>query len=120
MTTISGLGGVNYGALVQQAGGVQNAASQPKGLPEFPTAAPTKAGGGGGSPARGLDEALKALHQSHETADKAVLDLASGQEHNNIHNTMLALEEADIALKFTVQLRNRALAAYEELMRIQV
>ena len=32
----------------------------------------------------------------------------------------LPMEKADIALKYTVQLRNRALSAYEELMRIQV
>ena len=48
-----------------------------------------------------------------------VIDLATGRD-TNIHNTMVELEKADIALKYTVQLRNRALNAYEELMRIQV
>lgn len=117
MSAISGLGGVNYASLVQNAGAAGGATAKATATPEL-RAPPS--GERGVGPASGLDEALQALHASQDTADKAVLDLASGKEHNHIHNTMVALEEADIALKFTVQLRNRALAAYEELMRIQV
>ena len=48
-----------------------------------------------------------------------VIDLASGKDVN-LHNTMIELEKADIALKYTVQLRNRALSAYQELMQLQI
>jgi len=67
----------------------------------------------------GIDKAFAGVHESQANADKMVIDLASGQDVN-IHNTMVELEKADIALKYTVQLRNRALSAYEELMRMQV
>jgi flagellar hook-basal body complex protein FliE len=66
-----------------------------------------------------LDEVLQKVSDYQHNADKMVIDLATGKE-TNIHNTMVELEKADIALKYTVQLRNRALSAYEELMRIQV
>ncbi len=67
----------------------------------------------------GLQSFVEGVHESQAHADKMVIDLASGQDVN-IHNTMVELEKADIALKYTVQLRNRALSAYEELMRMQV
>jgi len=69
--------------------------------------------------ATGLQSLVEGVHETQAHADKMVLDLASGAEVN-IHNTMVELEKADIALKYTVQLRNRALSAYEELMRMQV
>ena len=69
--------------------------------------------------ASGVDKVFSTVHDAQASADKMVIDLASGQDVN-IHNTMVELEKADIALKYTVQLRNRALSAYEELMRMQV
>lgn len=66
-----------------------------------------------------LDQVLRNVSDYQHNADKMVIDLATGKD-TNIHNTMMELEKADIALKYTVQLRNRALNAYEELMRIQV
>lgn len=68
---------------------------------------------------KSLDEVLQKVSDYQHNADKMVIDLATGK-NTNIHNTMVELEKADIALKYTVQLRNRALNAYEELMRIQV
>ncbi len=66
-----------------------------------------------------VDGMLARVKDAQAGADKMVIDLASGRDVN-IHNTMVELEKADIALKYTVQLRNRALSAYEELMRMQV
>ena len=115
MSAIAGLGGVDYSALVQRAKTAQ-APAKADGQFQLPKteAMPGKAEGLGD-----LDSALRSLNESQHTADKAVLDLASGKDLN-FHNTMVTLEQADIALKYTVQLRNRALSAYEELMRIQV
>jgi len=82
-----------------------------KGIQSDPTLG-TRAG-------KALDEVLQNVSDYQHNADKMVIDLATGK-NTNIHNTMVELEKADIALKYTVQLRNRALNAYEELMRIQV
>ena len=38
----------------------------------------------------------------------------------NIHETMLALSHADLSFKLMVQVRNKALEAYQEVMRMQV
>ncbi|MCP4869187.1 MAG: flagellar hook-basal body complex protein FliE [Proteobacteria bacterium] len=66
-----------------------------------------------------VDSALQPIHNLHDSAGKMVIDMATGRD-TNIHNTMVELNKGDIALKYAVNVRNRALQAYEEMMRIQV
>ena len=40
--------------------------------------------------------------------------------NDNIHQVMIASEKADIALQFTIQVRNKVLEAYQEIMRMPV
>lgn len=46
-------------------------------------------------------------------------DFAAGKT-DNIHQVMIAAEKADIALQFTMQIRNKILDAYSEIMRMQI
>ena len=41
-------------------------------------------------------------------------------KNDNIHQVMIAAEKADIALQFTMQIRNKVLEAYQEIMRMPV
>lgn len=52
-------------------------------------------------------------------ADKNLQALASGQAQN-LHETMLTLEEAKLSLQFLQQVRNRLLTAYQDLLREQI
>ncbi len=52
-------------------------------------------------------------------AENISLDFAMGKT-DNIHNVMIAQEKANIALQFTVQVRNNVLEAYREIMRMPV
>jgi flagellar hook-basal body complex protein FliE len=47
------------------------------------------------------------------------MDLAAGKS-TNIHETMLAVSKAELGFNMLVQLRNKALEAYQEVMRMQV
>ena len=38
----------------------------------------------------------------------------------NIHETMIALNKADIAFRMTLQVRNKLVEAYQEIIRMQV
>lgn len=51
-------------------------------------------------------------------AESQARELAEGR--GDVLETMIAINRADLSLRLTVQLRNRALEAYQELMRIQV
>jgi flagellar hook-basal body complex protein FliE len=52
-------------------------------------------------------------------ADGQVADLALGKVQN-LHEVMIALEEAKLSFQLLVQVRNRALEAYQEILRMQV
>ncbi len=61
------------------------------------------------------------LKQAVETdaADKAEnMGLLTG-DTENLHNTMISAEKADLALLLAVQIRNKVIDAYSEIMRMQ-
>lgn len=41
-------------------------------------------------------------------------------KNDNIHQVMIAAEKADMALQFTIQIRNKVLEAYQEIIRMPV
>jgi len=52
-------------------------------------------------------------------ADEKIRKLAAG-EAQSLHEVMIHLEEARLSFQLLVQVRNRALEAYQEVMRMQV
>ena len=58
-------------------------------------------------------------NQQQQNADLAIQQLHGGGE-KNLHEAMIAMEKADISLRFAVQIRNKAIDAYQEIMRMQV
>ena len=54
-----------------------------------------------------------------QQADLAVQQLHAGGERN-LHEAMLSMERADISLRYMIQVRNKAIEAYQEIMRMQV
>ncbi|MEA3545371.1 MAG: flagellar hook-basal body complex protein FliE [Thermodesulfobacteriota bacterium] len=66
-----------------------------------------------------LKTSLAEVNQAQISADRAAEQIAAG-ETKNLHGTMIKLEEADISLRLMVQMRNKAVEAYQEIMRMQV
>ena len=54
-----------------------------------------------------------------QAADQAIQQVHAGDE-KNLHAAMIAMEKADISLRYMVQVRNKAIDAYQEIMRMQV
>jgi flagellar hook-basal body complex protein FliE len=52
-------------------------------------------------------------------AEHGLQALASGQSQN-LHQVMISLEEARLSFQMLVQVRNRVLEAYQDVMRMQV
>ena len=52
-------------------------------------------------------------------ADQSVEKLATGQS-DSVHETMLALAKADLSLRLFMEVRNKAIDAYQEVMRMQL
>ena len=71
----------------------------------------------GQSFADNLKKAISTVNDYQVKADQAVTDLAVGR-NNRIHETMMAAQEAELSLKMLLQVRNKALEAYREIMRM--
>ena len=64
-----------------------------------------------------LTQAIERADNTVVNANNAVHDLATGKAVSS-HEVMIQLEEANLALQWTIQLRNRALEAYQEIIRM--
>jgi len=52
-------------------------------------------------------------------ADNLAVNLSSGSVED-VHEAMIAMQKAKLALDFTIQVRNKVIEAYQEIMRMQV
>ena len=66
-----------------------------------------------------MDDVLGEVDQLQKEKDTAVKNLATGKDAD-IHNTMIAIQKAHISFKFMLQVRNKIVSAYEEVMRMNV
>ncbi|MBU5677410.1 flagellar hook-basal body complex protein FliE [Alkaliphilus sp. MSJ-5] len=66
-----------------------------------------------------LNESLEKVSSLEKESEQYSLKLATG-ELENIHEAMIAAQKADIALQLTMQIRNKVLDAYREIMRMQI
>lgn len=62
---------------------------------------------------------LEGVEAAQEHAEGALELLASGQQVD-LHGTMIELEKADIALRTMVSVRDKVIAAYEQVMNMGV
>lgn len=66
-----------------------------------------------------LRQSVDTVNTTQHQADLAIKELVAGRS-KNVHETMLAIERADSSLKLMMQVRNKILDAYREIMRMQV
>lgn len=85
--------------------------------------APIAAPGASGPAAPGFGDALgsglQQVSSAEHRADALMTDVATGGSAS-VHDMMIATTEAGLATDVLVQVRDRALEAYHEVMRLQV
>lgn len=79
-------------------------------------AAPGPVEGGFGSLLSGL---VQDVNQKQNVATEAVKGLIGG-ENVSLHQAVIAMEEANVSFQLMVEVRNKVLDAYQELMRMQM
>ena len=89
------------------------------GSSEFSTNRTSESGSPGKSFADTLNEAVQSVNTLQKDSDKAMQNLATGRT-DNIAEVMLSADKADIALKLMVQVRNKIIDAYQDVMKMQV
>ncbi len=66
-----------------------------------------------------LKESINKVNELQLNAHRAMEELSSGKS-TNIHETMIAIQKAEISFKMMMQVRTKILNAYQEIMRMQV
>ncbi len=66
-----------------------------------------------------LSTMVSTVNESQQAGDRAIEKLQAG-DADHLHEVMIKVEEADVSLRMLVQIRNKAQAAYEEIMRMQI
>ncbi len=62
-----------------------------------------------------IDKVGELQKDANEQTEKLVK-----MEEQDIHGTMIAVEKADLSFQLMMQIRNKIINAYEEIMRMQV
>ena len=66
-----------------------------------------------------LQNAIDEVDGAQKAADSQVEAFVAG-EQENLHEVMIAMNEAKLSFQLMTEVRNRALETYQELMRMQV
>ncbi|MFB5660569.1 flagellar hook-basal body complex protein FliE [Alteribacillus sp. HJP-4] len=66
-----------------------------------------------------LNEAITNVNNAQLHSDDMTNKLVNG-EVEDLHEVMVAAEKASVTLQTTVEVRNKAIEAYQEIMRMQV
>ena len=61
--------------------------------------------------------AIQKVDQLEKEADKSVLDLLQGKA--SIHETMIALQKADMSMQLLLNIRNKVIESYRDIMHMQ-
>lgn len=76
----------------------------------------------GGAPdfAQVLKNSIEKVNQTQQQADQMAEKLAAGDSSQNLHEVMIALQTASVSFQEMVQVRNKLVTAYQDVMNIQV
>ncbi len=66
-----------------------------------------------------LKSAIGNVNDAQREAGRAVDALMTG-DTQDIHRTMVALQQADVSFQLMMQVRNKLVTAYEEIQRMQI
>jgi flagellar hook-basal body complex protein FliE len=72
----------------------------------------------GKSFAQWLNKSIETVNTMQAEADLAARKLITG-ENKDIHGTMISMQKADVAMNLMMEVRNKIIAAYDEIKRMQ-
>jgi flagellar hook-basal body complex protein FliE len=66
-----------------------------------------------------LKDAISTVNDLQKTSDQEIQKLMTG-ESQDLHKTVIAMQKADLSFQMMMQVRNKIVQAYQEIMRMQV
>ena len=59
------------------------------------------------------------VNKLQKTSEKAMSDIATGQV-KDLHRAALAIDKAEVSMKLMLEVKNKAVSAYKEILRTQI
>lgn len=84
-----------------------------------PVGAAAASGTGGGDAFSSISNALQSVSDAHAEVDQLSVEAATG-DLTAVHDLTIATAEAQLLTSLTVEVRNRAVESFNEIMRMQV
>jgi flagellar hook-basal body complex protein FliE len=84
-------------------------------LPDAESISPSSTGGGSFRDV--LSSAINEVEGAHNAANQSVEKFLSG-EGEDLHSTILASQRADLEFQMFMQVRNKVVSAYQEIMKM--
>jgi flagellar hook-basal body complex protein FliE len=75
--------------------------------------------GTSGSFGSAVRDAVESLDSSQKASDQEIASAVTG-DSPDLHRTIIAMQTADLGFQFALQVRNKVMDAYQEIMRMQV
>ncbi len=66
-----------------------------------------------------LSDTLRNVAETESESDQGTINLLSGEDAS-IHETVIQTEKAELALELALQVRNKVIDAYKEIMQMQL
>jgi flagellar hook-basal body complex protein FliE len=66
-----------------------------------------------------LSQAIETVEGQHQSAEQSINRLLSG-EGEELHRTAMATQQAEMSFNLFMQVRNKVVQAYQEVMRMQL
>ncbi|MDQ5878367.1 MAG: flagellar hook-basal body complex protein FliE [Pseudomonadota bacterium] len=67
-----------------------------------------------------LKNSIEQVNQTQQQAETLAANFAAGDGNANLHDVMIALQKANVSFQEMVQVRNKLVTAYHDVMNIQV
>ena len=75
---------------------------------------------GGADFSQALKSAIDQVSQAQQSAQQMTQDFASGNSNVNLQDVMINLQKANLSFQQMVQVRNKLVSAYQNIMNMQV
>lgn len=98
---------------------IQSINSLPTGLPATQSTTGIEKSAGSDGFSSLMKDAVESIDSTQKQADEEIAKAVTG-ESPDIHKTIIALQTADLKFQLGLQVRNKLVGAYEEIMRMQV
>lgn len=75
---------------------------------------------GGVDFAQALKSAIDQVNQTQQQAQGLAQNFSAGDTNTNLHEVMLSLQKANVSFQEMIQVRNKLVSAYQDVMNMQV